>query len=409
MTTFCNQALSLPAVEPAMAYLTRPLEPAYGPSTTKALERALSAVLLPYHTSSTKDEGQRPELLMDDLGRMCVSLDGRGPPYVVWPSSEAPDVMSEHSLRAIRGKQVSVKMQEAARARLLLRSLVLQTASDLAKADSKDSSSHRTSSASTLSSTSSSELPYNFPAPPAPTFVINSFPTTQDFSDHTSARHIPPFATGLPNTHADKVWTPAPGELPMPSQSRLFPATYAAPPHVQPVTPPPSLASSSPSLSSASLSSSRSSPMNSPRPPRSSSLAYTRSGVGHGMPPSRTASPSPSAFRGIHPYTPSPSPSFPQVHAAAPTGMSQSHNPAQHRRERTHDGIWWSADGVPGGTKAPRTMNVRASAPLPTRRPNTAPSATDAGRKGEVYLYQGGVTNVLGGGVALGVRRTPSA
>jgi hypothetical protein len=145
-----SEQVALSAVEPAVAYLTAPLLSLHGPDVAAAVSATLVSLLLPFSGGSRRSPAV---VFTDTIGQVCVRLRPADSPLVVWPLAVGlvtPKDAPKPCLCA--GTKVEVSSSyavQASRTRLLVRSLVLQSAMDLmalAKA---------TSAASLLASTPS--------------------------------------------------------------------------------------------------------------------------------------------------------------------------------------------------------------------------------------------------------------
>jgi hypothetical protein len=129
---FVSEQVALSAVEPAVAYLTAPLLSLHGPDVAAAVSATLVSLLLPFSGGSRRSPAV---VFTDTIGQVCVRLRPADSPLVVWPLAVGlvtPKDAPKPCLCA--GTKVEVSSSyavQASRTRLLVRSLVLQSAMDL--------------------------------------------------------------------------------------------------------------------------------------------------------------------------------------------------------------------------------------------------------------------------------------
>jgi hypothetical protein len=142
-------------VEPAVAYLTRPLLSIHGSEITGLVSEALVSLLLPLSTRAAARKSPFAVIFTDALGQVCIRLQPLAGPLVVWPvivgrvrREDAPQPsLQRHSMSIVSSGPEFI--QQISRTRLLVRSLVLQSAMDLmalAKTSEAEAASHVPSS-----------------------------------------------------------------------------------------------------------------------------------------------------------------------------------------------------------------------------------------------------------------------
>jgi hypothetical protein len=150
---FVSEQVALSAVEPAVAYLTAPLLSLRGPEVATATSEALVSLLLPLTTRTQASSSA--VIFTDAIGQVCIRLQPLGQPFVVWPLAVGlftPENAPRPYIRQGTTADISSSYAiQASRTRLLVRSLVLQSAMDLMALAKTDRSSQESSSSSALS------------------------------------------------------------------------------------------------------------------------------------------------------------------------------------------------------------------------------------------------------------------
>jgi hypothetical protein len=136
--SYNSERLALSVVEPAVVFLIEPLQSKHGADTIAVISRALTTLLLPFSADGTASSA---ESYIDDMGQLCVRLAPDAPPFVIWPVPHGGDAPLPASFPLIvpppapgaewRAARRAALLQTT-RTRLLVRSLVLQAATDLA-------------------------------------------------------------------------------------------------------------------------------------------------------------------------------------------------------------------------------------------------------------------------------------
>jgi hypothetical protein len=147
---FVSEQVALSAVKPAVAYLTAPLLSLRGPEVATAASEALVSLLLPLTTRTQASSSA--VIFTDAIGQVCIRLQPLEQPFVVWPLAVGlftPENAPRPYIRQATTAEISSSYAiQASRTRLLVRSLVLQSAMDLMALAKTDRSSQESSSSS---------------------------------------------------------------------------------------------------------------------------------------------------------------------------------------------------------------------------------------------------------------------